>query len=105
MAGGAKTGQFSQGAAHGHVGNVPPQSVNTGLEVTIPTTMLHIPALRLGKPYTSLEKTTLVHHVTGEPVARVSQVNGGLIARDLNKLAAARRELQAIPISALLEMC
>ena len=55
--------------------------------------MLHIPALRLGKPYNSLEKTSLVHHVTGEPVAEVSQVNGGLIARDLNKVAAARREL------------
>lgn len=67
--------------------------------------MLHIPALRLGKPYTSLEKATLVHHVTGEPVAEVSQVNGGLIARDLNKLAAARRELQSIPIHALLGLC
>jgi acyl-CoA reductase-like NAD-dependent aldehyde dehydrogenase len=67
--------------------------------------MLHIPALRLGKPYTSLEKTTLVHHVTGKPVAEVSQVNGGLIARDLNKVAAARRELQAIPIQSLLDMC
>jgi acyl-CoA reductase-like NAD-dependent aldehyde dehydrogenase len=67
--------------------------------------MLHIPALRLGKPYTSLEKTTLVHHATGDPVAEVSQVNGGLIARDLNKVAAARRDLQAIPINALLDMC
>ena len=38
--------------------------------------MLHIPALRLGKPYVSLEKATLVHHVTGEPVAEVSQVTG-----------------------------
>ena len=38
--------------------------------------MIHIPALRFGKPYTSLEKATLVHHVTGEPVAEVSQVTG-----------------------------
>jgi acyl-CoA reductase-like NAD-dependent aldehyde dehydrogenase len=67
--------------------------------------MLHIPALRLGKPYTSLEKAILVHHVTGKPVAEVSQVNGGLIARDLNKVIAARRELQAIPMHSLLEMC
>jgi acyl-CoA reductase-like NAD-dependent aldehyde dehydrogenase len=67
--------------------------------------MLHIPALRLGKPYVSLEKNTLVHHVTGDPVAEVSQVNGGLIARDLNKMGQARRELQAIPIAQLLEMC
>jgi hypothetical protein len=41
--------------------------------------MLHIPALRLGKPYTSLEKTQLVHHVTGEPVAEVSQLTGSAI--------------------------
>jgi acyl-CoA reductase-like NAD-dependent aldehyde dehydrogenase len=67
--------------------------------------MLHIPALRLGKPYTSLEKATLVHHVTGEPVAEVSQVNGGLVARDLNKVAAARRELDVMPMASLLEMC
>jgi acyl-CoA reductase-like NAD-dependent aldehyde dehydrogenase len=67
--------------------------------------MLRIPALRLGEPYNSLDKTSLVHHVTGEPVAEVSQVNGGLIARDLNKVAAARRELQAIPVATLLEMC
>jgi acyl-CoA reductase-like NAD-dependent aldehyde dehydrogenase len=67
--------------------------------------MLHIPALRLGQPYTSLEKTTLLHHVTGEPVAEVSQINGGLITRDLNKVAAARRELQALPMQSLLEMC
>jgi acyl-CoA reductase-like NAD-dependent aldehyde dehydrogenase len=67
--------------------------------------MLHIPALRLGKPYTSLELTTLVHHVTGKPVAEVSQVNGGLIARDLNKVSAARRALLAVPIASLLDMC
>ena len=35
--------------------------------------MIHIPALRFGKTYTSLEKATLVHHVTGEPVAEVSE--------------------------------
>ena len=41
-----------------------------------PPPMIRIPALRFGKPYTSLEKATLVHHVTGEPVAEVSQVTG-----------------------------
>src|SRR5258708_30007927 len=59
--------------------------------------MIHIPALRLGKPYTSLEKTTLVHHVTGEPVAQVSQVTGSLIGRDLGRMSAVRKELAAIP--------
>ena len=63
--------------------------------------MLHIPALRLGKPYVSLEKTTLVHHVTGEPVAEVSQISGVAISRDLSKMGQAKKELAAIPIREL----
>jgi acyl-CoA reductase-like NAD-dependent aldehyde dehydrogenase len=66
--------------------------------------MLHIPALRLGKPYVSLEKTTLVHHVTGEPVAEVSQVSGIAINRDLPKMAAARKQLAAIPSKDLIAL-
>jgi len=66
--------------------------------------MIHIPALRFGKPYTSLEKATLVHHVTGEPVAEVSQVTGSMIARDLGGVARAHKELAAIPVRDLLAM-
>src|SRR5262249_60635827 len=60
--------------------------------------MIQIPALRLGQPYTSLEKATLVHHITGEPVAEVSQVTGSAISRDLMKAPAARKQLPAIPV-------
>jgi acyl-CoA reductase-like NAD-dependent aldehyde dehydrogenase len=63
--------------------------------------MLHIPALRLGKPYTSLQKTTLVHHATGEPVAEVSQVSGSMIARDLARGPSARHDLAASPVKDL----
>ncbi|QVL30170.1 aldehyde dehydrogenase family protein [Telmatocola sphagniphila] len=66
--------------------------------------MIHIPALRLGKPYVSLEKTTLVHHVTGEPVAEVSQVSGIALNRDLPKMTQAKKELQAIPVKDLIGM-
>ncbi|QDU20008.1 aldehyde dehydrogenase family protein [Urbifossiella limnaea] len=66
--------------------------------------MIRIPALRFGKPYTSLEKATLVHHVTGEPVAEVSQVTGSMIARDLGSVARAHKELAAIPVRDLLAM-
>jgi acyl-CoA reductase-like NAD-dependent aldehyde dehydrogenase len=66
--------------------------------------MIHIPALRFGKPYTSLEKATLVHHVTGEPVAEVSQVTGSMIARDIGNMDRARKELAAIPVRDLLAM-
>ena len=63
--------------------------------------MIQIPALRLGKPYTSLAKVQIVHHVTGEPVAEISQINGSQIIRDVSKMLDARNELAAIPIAKL----
>ena len=66
--------------------------------------MIQIPALRFGKPYTSLDKATLIHHVTGEPVAEVSQVTGSQIARDVGLMERAHKELRAIPIRDILAM-
>lgn len=66
--------------------------------------MLHIPALRLGKPYVSLEKATLVHHATGEPIAEVSQLTSVTINRDLGKMAQAKKELSKIPVKDLFAM-
>ena len=66
--------------------------------------MLHIPALRLGKPYVSLEKATLVHHATGEPVAEVSQLSSVAINRDLSRMKQARQELARIPVRDLIGM-
>ncbi|MBX7102544.1 MAG: aldehyde dehydrogenase family protein [Gemmataceae bacterium] len=66
--------------------------------------MIHIPALRLGKPYTSLQKTELVHHATGDPIASVSQVSGSMIARDLSRGPAARRALADVPVADLIAM-
>ncbi|HVL13357.1 MAG TPA: aldehyde dehydrogenase family protein [Gemmata sp.] len=66
--------------------------------------MIHIPALRFGKPYTSMEKATLVHHVTGEPVAEVSQVTGSQISRDLGQIERAHKELRRIPVRDILAM-
>ena len=48
--------------------------------------MLHIPILRHGKPYESIDKIEIVHHATGEPVARVSMANSGLISRDVRRM-------------------
>lgn len=64
--------------------------------------MIHIPALRFGKTYTSQEKATLVHHVTGEPVAEVSQVTGSMISRDLGNMPRAHQELARIPVRDLI---
>lgn len=47
--------------------------------------MLHIPILRHGKPYESVDKVEIVHHAIGEAVAAVSQANSGMIVRDVNR--------------------
>jgi acyl-CoA reductase-like NAD-dependent aldehyde dehydrogenase len=60
--------------------------------------------LRWGAPYESLEKDDVVHFSTGEPIARVSLANGGLIQRDARKAQRAREALRAIPIDSLIEM-
>jgi len=57
---------------------------------------MHLPAWRFGKPYESIERTTLVHFLTGAPVAEVSQVGGALVGRDLQKAARAREALVAL---------
>lgn len=48
--------------------------------------MLHIPILRNGKPYESIDKVEIVHHATGEVVASVSQANAGMIVRDVHRM-------------------
>jgi N-acetyltransferase 10 len=54
---------------------------------------MHLPAFRFGKPYESIERTKLVHFLTGEPVAEVSQVGGALVARDMQKAAKASGDM------------
>ncbi len=64
--------------------------------------MLHIPVLRGGPPYTSIDVDPVVHFATGEPIANVSRANGGLIQRDMRKAARARDVLREIPIDDLI---
>jgi len=64
--------------------------------------MLHIPVLRWGQPYTSIDVDPVVHFSTGEPIASVSRANGGLIQRDMRKAARAREVLREIPIDDLI---
>ena len=64
--------------------------------------MLQLPILRWGQPYTSLEIDDVVHFATGEPVARVSRANGGLVQRDMRKADRAREVLREIPIAELI---
>jgi acyl-CoA reductase-like NAD-dependent aldehyde dehydrogenase len=69
--------------------------------------MLHLPILRHGVPYRSLDVVRVPHYRTREPFVEISQANAGLIRRDLlaDSQAAARQALVAIPVARLLEMC
>src|SRR5687767_12504779 len=64
--------------------------------------MLHLPVLRWGQPYTSMEVDEVVHFSTGEPIAKVSRANGGMIQRDMRKAQQARDALREIPIDELI---
>ena len=64
--------------------------------------MIHFPILRWGKPYKSLEVDQVVHFISGEPLAEVSQSIGGMIARDMRKAQRARGALREIPIQELI---
>jgi hypothetical protein len=64
----------------------------------------HIPALRCGRPYESLEKSEVRDHRSGEVKALVSQVNAGVIRKDLQRVSESRAALRRIPVADLLEM-
>jgi hypothetical protein len=65
----------------------------------------HLPALRRGRPYASLDQLTVADHRTGEPKAVVSSVNAGMIRRDLQNIAQSRDALRRFSSAQLLEIC
>ncbi len=66
--------------------------------------MVKIPILRWGQPYESLEFDKVVHSVTGEVLAQVSQANPGLVAKDMKRAQRARDVLREIPCRDLVQM-
>jgi acyl-CoA reductase-like NAD-dependent aldehyde dehydrogenase len=66
--------------------------------------MLHLPILRWGVPYRSVNQVVTPHFRTREPFVSMSQANLGLIRRDLLKQADARALLQRIPVADLVAM-
>lgn len=68
------------------------------------STLPHLPALRGGRPYESLEKTEILDHFTGEVVAVVSQVNAGILKKDLQKMGAGRAALRKFTVAQLIEI-
>ncbi len=67
--------------------------------------MLKLPALRFGKIYTSLDTQQVIHFDTGEPIASISQVNGGMLQLDMQRAPRARAALREIPSQELLARC
>jgi acyl-CoA reductase-like NAD-dependent aldehyde dehydrogenase len=66
--------------------------------------MLHIPLLRKGQPYKSLDTLRVAHHRTREPFVEISQANVGLIRRDLVDQESARHALAAFTTGELIAL-
>jgi hypothetical protein len=66
--------------------------------------MLHLPILRWGVPYRSVNQVVTPHFRTREPFVSMSQANLGLIRRDLLKQGETRNALLRIPVTALAAM-
>ncbi len=65
----------------------------------------HLPALRRGRAYESLEKSNVIDCRSGQTLATVSQVNAGLIRKDLARVAESRAALKKFTVAELLEIC
>lgn len=67
--------------------------------------MLHIPILRHGQPYRSVDVQRVPDFRTREPFVEISQANAGLIRRDLLDQETGRRALAAFTTDQLIAMC
>jgi acyl-CoA reductase-like NAD-dependent aldehyde dehydrogenase len=67
--------------------------------------MIHLPILRHGNPYKSLDIARIPHHQTREIFVEVSQANAGLIRRDLTKQDLAQSTLNRFSTRELVSIC
>ena len=65
----------------------------------------HLPALRLGRPYASLDQVDVRNCRTGVALARISQVNAGVIRKDLARVGEARAALKEFSCERLIAIC
>jgi acyl-CoA reductase-like NAD-dependent aldehyde dehydrogenase len=65
----------------------------------------HIPALRRGKAYESLDTVEVKDFRTGEVKAVVSQVNAGIVRKDLARVGEAQAALKKFSVAQLIEIC
>jgi len=64
----------------------------------------HLPVLRLGRSYESLDQLEIKDHRTGEVKAVVSTINAGILRKDFRKLGEARAALKKFTVAQLIEM-
>src|SRR5688572_8475257 len=64
----------------------------------------HIPVLRRGRVYESLDKINVVNHRTGEIVAQVSTINAGIIRKDLQRISESRAALKKLTVAQLIDI-
>jgi len=69
-----------------------------------PPVVPHIPVIRRGRVYESLDKIDVVNHRTGEKVAQVSTINAGIIRKDLQRIAESRAALKKFTVAQLIEI-
>ncbi len=68
------------------------------------TTIPHLPVLRLGRSYESLDKLEVKDHRTGEVRATVSTINAGILRKDFRRLGEARAALKKFTVKQLIEL-
>lgn len=64
----------------------------------------HLPVLRLGRTYASLDRFEVKDHRSGEVKATVSSVNAGIVRKDLQKIAASRAALNKFTVAQLIAL-
>ena len=73
--------------------------------IYLPMTVPHIPALRRGRPYESLDQSTVLDYRNGTALATISQVNAGIVRKDLAGIAQSRAALKKLTAAELIEIC
>ena len=68
------------------------------------TDVPHLPVLRLGRSYESLDKLEIKDHRTGETKAVVSTINAGILRKDFRRLGEARAALKKFSVEQLIGM-
>jgi hypothetical protein len=64
----------------------------------------HIPALRRGRPYESLDKITVADYRNGNALLSISHVNAGILRKDLARIGEARAALKKFTVAQLIDI-